>query len=269
MNIIDRDNRQMSHELAIRREIAASAYTKAEADIAAFIAENEAAVSDTFTRNTLINNLNSLAFLENLKNSPTASFEERSTARKITQIRWLIILTLIILDLTPLLIVLLYKNGIYESIKEKEHENRVAILDIEAEQQLQERMIEIQQELKEKELKTQAMHRSIKLKIDSQMTFNEYRNFYQDTKNFNDLQCKGRDDIMHTIHYLSEKKLIDPKEREVADTEDYAKDTFEKTQDMAANMFWSNQSSIHLGFINKAAVDRGTDTSVIKFPSSS
>jgi hypothetical protein len=257
MQIIDIDNRQRSQELIANRAAASSAYAQAEADFAAFRKKNEDAIVDSISDN-LISNLNTLAFIESLRNSPSATFEEKATAMKITKIRYLIMAALIILDTIPLAIMLMSKRGIYESLKEKEQECREAILDVETQQKIQ-----------EKELEIQAKHRSTKMQIESKATFCEMENFYKETKNFNELQCKGRTEVMEPIHDLAERKLTDPKELDVPDTEVFINDNFLKTQELAANMFWASQNRRHQVFVKKTNSGEDNDNTILRFPSSS
>jgi hypothetical protein len=70
------------------------------------------AVSSVYIFDNLINNLNALAYLETRIDSP--DFGERGIARKILQIRIILMILIMIIDISPVVLKLLAKRGPYE-----------------------------------------------------------------------------------------------------------------------------------------------------------
>ena len=245
---IDVDNRDRSREIALKRETAVAAFTNAEAENAIFITENNQASFDTFSKDSLINNLNTLQFIQSWRDDPAATFEEQETAKNIERIRFLIMALFLITDLAPLTILLFYKPGVYELLKEAQQESQESICELEK-----------QQLISEKELEIKAMSKFNKRKIESQISFNEIENLPKQAEDFYALIAGFREKTMDKVYDTHKSKFKDPLEFELADTASIIKKVFENTQNMATKMFESMQTNDLLSFNKKTNGDMFAD----------
>ena len=245
---IDADNRERSRELSLKREAAVAAFTKADVENTTFIAENNQASFSTFSKDSLINNLNTLRFVQSLKDDPTATFEERETAKNIVRIRYLIMALFLITDLAPMTILMFYKPGVYELLKEAEAESHESICELEK-----------QQKIAEKELEIKATTKFNKRKIESQISFNEIENLPKQADDFYALITGFREKTMNKVYDTHKSKFKDPLEFELADTASIIKNVFENTQNMATKMFESMQTNDLMSFTKKTNGDMFAD----------
>jgi hypothetical protein len=242
---IDGDNRERTRELGIKREMAAVALANAETENAAYVAANEMASYETFSQDSLINSLNTLRFIESWKADPASSFQEQETAKRIIQIRLLIMAIFLITDLAPLIIILFYKKGIYEFLRENQADCREAICSMEK-----------QQTISEKKLEIQANGRLNKMRLESQIALNEIESFTQQSEKFYALLAEAREKAMDRIYDTHRTKFKNPLEHELADTADIIQEVFRNTQSMSTKMFDSMQTNDHLNFIRKSSSDK-------------
>jgi hypothetical protein len=241
-------HRDRSRELSIKREAAVSAFTNSETENEIFIAENNQASFDTFSRDSLINNLNTLLFIQSWKDDPAATFEEQETAKNIERIRFLIMALFLITDMAPLTILLFYKPGVYELLKQHQQESQEAICELEK-----------QQMIAEKELEIKATSKFNKRKIESQISFKEIENLPKQAENFYALIAGFREKTMDKVYDTHKSKFKDPLETELADTVSIIKRVHENTQSMAAKMFESMQTNTLLSFTQKTNNDMLAD----------
>lgn len=83
-------------------KIAKSEYTKNDA------------ISNVFSFDNLINNIIAIGYLEKWNNDPEAEIGEKEIAKKVSFVRWLMMVVIIIIDTAPIVIKLLIKRGGYD-----------------------------------------------------------------------------------------------------------------------------------------------------------
>jgi hypothetical protein len=231
--LIDVDNRDRTQTLIGKRDMAASAYLQAETELADFISENEKASSATFLHDSsLINNMITLKFIQDLRNDPEATYEEKATAVKIMQIRFLIMALFLIMDLAPFLVILLHKKGKYEALKEAELESAVALIAIETQQNILQGQIEIQ-----------AHHKFMRNQIESQRIINEAETLAQQSKSIYDILCKARAEAMQSIYFVNDDLNLGD------DTENIIKDILQNTQKEITFNLYTSRDRTHMNFI--------------------
>jgi uncharacterized membrane protein len=241
-NLLDADNRGRATVLFDRRALATTAFTEAENNLTANIDDNNRAASETYSQDNLINSLITIQFIQSLRNHPDATYEERATATKVSQIRFLIMAIFIILDLSALLIIALGKSGIYDCKKEKELEFEEIVCDIEKERKIAEKRLDVHAEME-----------SNRQKVNSQVVYNDIENFTQQAKDFYILLNNARENAMKEVHAIEQSKFKDKLGFELLDTIKTIKEVFQNTQSRATKMFDSLQNNYQMNFLKKAS----------------
>jgi hypothetical protein len=261
-------NQEITRRLTERRKNVQDEYNSIAREIEEYITENESA-ADIFVQDNLINNLIALAYIESWKHDHKATDEEKAIAERITQVRLLIMSVLLIIDVAPILIKLLFARGVYEAEKEavkemdeekiasdkirvrneKQADNDLAKTEKESKNSLDEARIQSAEDIEKltihsknslEKTKIQSENRLNEKKILMDTDFAEMKNYIQAEEDFFNLLTKSQEQTINKISNMDKNK----QQLDVHDhTSSIMKTVLQNTQNDLHDMFneWKNK----------------------------